>query len=153
AGLKEAIGLGADATLTVRVGGLPEVDVRPSHDEVIGGAISRRGEIIRVNVFAEVTCLEVEAQGTSHHMRKDTFASGSDLHSSQVPQTEHNNEYRPGGVPPEMPARLAGSRSERVQHAQSYHERALAMVAATRNLVSLEAEDAFLRWEEATLQA
>jgi outer membrane protein TolC len=153
AGLKEAIGLGTEAPLTVPAGGLPGVDVQPSHDEILAGALSRRPEIIRANVFAEVTCLEVEAQATSHHTRKDTFANGSDIHSNQVPQTERNSQYRPGGVPPEMPAQLAGSRPERVKRAQSYHERALAMVTATRNLISLEAEDAFLRWEEAASQA
>jgi outer membrane protein TolC len=153
AGLKEAIGLGSNVSLNVRAGGLPRVDVRPSHDEIVAGALTRRAEIIRANIFAEVTCLEVEAQGTSHHMRKETFAIGSDIHATQVPQTEHNAQYRPGGVPPEMPAQLAGSRAERMQRARDYHERALALAAATRNLVNLEAEDAFLRWEEAALQA
>jgi len=151
--LKEAMGLGSEASLAVRAGGLPKVDVQPSHDEIIAGALSRRAEIIRANIFAEVAGLEVEAQGTSHHSRKDTFASGSDLHSTEVPQTEHNTQYRPGGVPPEMPARLVGSRAERVKHADSFHQRALAMVATTRNLMSLEAEDAFLRWDEAAMQA
>jgi outer membrane protein TolC len=152
AALKEAVGLGTEATLEVRAGGLPEVDLRPSRDEVLAGAVSRRPEIVRATIFAEVTCLEAEAQATSHHKQKETFASGSDIHATQVPQSEQNTQYRPGGVPPEMPTQLAGSRSERVRRAQSFHERALAMITATRNLVSLEADDAFLRWEEAALQ-
>jgi outer membrane protein TolC len=154
AALKEAMGLGSDAALTVRAGGLPDkVDVLPSRDQIVAGALSRRTEIIQANVFAEVAGLEVEAQGTSHRKQKTTFASGSDIHSSQIPQTQHNTDYRPGGVPPEMPARLAGSRPDRVRDAETYYERALAMVAATRNLVSLEADDAFLRWEEYAMQA
>jgi outer membrane protein TolC len=153
AALKETMGLGAQATLMVRAGGLPEVDARPSQQEIVAAALDRRAEIIRANIFAEVACLEVEAQRTSHHKQKETFATGSDVHATQVPQTVHNDQYRPGGIPPEMPTRLAGSRSERVKRAQSYYERALATVAETRNLVGLEAEDAFLRWEEASLQA
>ena len=47
---------------------------------------------------------------------------------------------------------LAGSRSERIQHAEDLHARAEAVVEVTHNLIALEAEDAFLRWEEASLQ-
>jgi hypothetical protein len=62
-----------------------------------------------------------------------------------------NSEYRPGGVPPEMPALLAGGRPDRVHHACDLNVRAVDVVAATRNLITLEAEDAFLRWQEAAL--
>src|SRR4029077_7417301 len=47
---------------------------------------------------------------------------------------------------------LVGSRPERMRHAQSLHARATAVVEVTRNLIALEGEDAFLRWEEASLQ-
>jgi outer membrane protein TolC len=83
----------------------------------------------------------------------ETFAAGSDIHSTQVPQKQQNGEYRPGAVPPEMPTLLVGARSERVSRAESLHARAQAVVDATRNLVALEAEDAFLRWEDSALQA
>jgi hypothetical protein len=82
-----------------------------------------------------------------------TFAAGSDLHARQVPQGAHNSEYRPGAVAPEMPAMLAGSRPERMKHAQDLRARAEAVAETTRNLIALEAEDAFLRWEEASQQA
>ena len=152
AALKEAIGLGQECRLAVPPGRLPEPDVRPCRDEILALALSRRGELTQAHLFAEVACLEVAAQGMSVHLRKETFAAGSDIHSSQVPQAIHDGDYRPGGVPPAMPTLLVGSRANRVQVARSYHTRAAAVVETARNLISLEAEDAFLRWEEASLQ-
>jgi outer membrane protein TolC len=81
-----------------------------------------------------------------------TFAAGTDIHNQVIPQGVNNTDYRPGGVPPEMPTMLVGTRKERVQHAQSLSARAAALLETTRNLVALEAEDAFLRWQEATEQ-
>jgi outer membrane protein TolC len=52
-----------------------------------------------------------------------------------------------------MPTLLVGARPGRVQQAQDLSARAEAVLAATRNLVALEAVDAFLRWEEAEQQA
>src|SRR5262249_32272558 len=48
-----------------------------------------------------------------------------------------------------MPNTLVGSRSDRMQHAQSLNGRAAAVADKARNLIVLEAEDAFRRWEEA----
>src|SRR5262249_45269486 len=72
AALKEAIGLGQDADLEVAPGRLSEPQARPDRDEVIARALARRGELIQAGVFAEVAGLEVEAQGTSHHLRMQT---------------------------------------------------------------------------------
>src|SRR5262249_13379397 len=82
----------------------------------------------------------------------ETFAAGSDIHAVVVPQKQQNAEYRPGAIPPEMPTLLAGPRPERMKRAQSLHARALAVLEETRHLVALEAEDAYLRGEEAALQ-
>jgi outer membrane protein TolC len=154
AALREAVGLGCDvAPLDVPAGPLPEPDARPNEDEIIAAALARRGELVRAKVFADVTCLEVEAQGTSMHPKMATFAAGSDIHGLQVPQGVHNHDYRPGAVPPEMPTLLAGPRPERVQRARALHARAAAVVEVTRNLIVLEAEDAYLRWEEAVREA
>jgi hypothetical protein len=46
---------------------------------------------------------------------------------------------------------LVGTRAERVKHAEDLKARAEAVVEVTRNLIALEAEDVFLRWEEASL--
>jgi hypothetical protein len=152
AALKEAVGLGPETCLDVPPARLPVPDVRPCLGDVVAAALARRGELVQVTVFAQVTCLEVEAQGAGMHKKMETFAAGSDIHSHVVPQGAHNTEYRPGAVPPEMPTLLVGSRPERVKHAQDLHARANAVAEATRNLIALEAEDAFLRWEEAAGQ-
>jgi len=154
AALTEAVGLGPNSQLELPSGSLPESDAQPSLDEIVAAALARRAELIRAILFAEVVCLEVEAQGTSLlQKRMETFAAGSDIHAVQVPQKDHNGAYRPGAIAPGMPTLLAGSRNERVKRAQSFHARAHAVVEATRNLLTLEARDAFLRWEEASLQA
>ncbi|HZY89536.1 MAG TPA: TolC family protein [Gemmataceae bacterium] len=152
AALKEAIGLGQECHLEVPPDRLPETDQRPCRDDIRALALARRGDLVQALLFAEIACLEVAAQGTSVLSRKETFAAGTDIHATQVPQGSHNGDYRPGAVPPAMPTLLVGARADRVQTARSFHARAGSMVEATRNLISLEAEDAFLRWEEASLQ-
>jgi outer membrane protein TolC len=153
AALREAVALGPDVCFDVPAGRLPSPDVRPCRDDVVAWALARRGDLVQANVFAELTFLEVEAQGTGHHLRMETFAAGSDVHARQVPQeVRDDTEYRPGAVPPAMPTLLAGSRAERIKQAESLSARAAALVEETRNLIVLEAEDAFLRWEEASRQ-
>src|SRR5439155_15098205 len=151
--LREAVGLAPDVTLDVPAGRLPEPAARPTQKEVVATAVTRRGELVQAALFAQVVCLEVEAQATTHHLRMQTFAAGADIHATQVPQEVHNTEYRPGGVAPLMPAMLAGPRAARIKNAEILSARAEAMVETTRNLIILEAEDAFLRWEEASQQA
>jgi outer membrane protein TolC len=152
AALREAVGMGPDCRLDVVAGKLPELNAKLNLDEVLAGALARRPELAQVGIFSEVTCLEVDAQAASIRRRLETFAAGSDIHSRPVPLGEHNEEYKPGAIIPEMPTLLVGSRHDRVRHARDLHARAEAAVEGTRNLVALEAEDAFLRWEEATLQ-
>ena len=151
AALKEAVGLG-DVCLDVPPGRLPEPAVSPCLGDIVALALARRGDLVRATVFAEVACLEIDAQGTSIHPKMNTFAIGSDIHAVQVPQGVANTEYRPGAVPPEMPALLAGPRADRVKRAQDLHFRARAVVETARNLITLEAEDAVLRWQQAAQQ-
>ena len=152
--LKEAIGLGPECLLDVPAGRLFDPDPRPTREEVLALALTRRGELVQASIFAQVTCLEVEAQEASMLRRVETFAAGSDIHSTQVAQGFHNGEYRPGATPPAMPTLLVGSRANRVKHAESFHARAEATLEVTRNLITLEAEDAFLhsRKKRASLQ-
>jgi len=149
AALKEAIGLEQEAPLDVPAGRLPEPKVQLSRDEVVASALARRGELIRASIFDQVACLEVEAQASRLVKRMQTFAAGSDIHAIPIPQGVHNTDYRPGSLPPEMPTLLAGERPDRMQRAESFHSRAGAAREATRNVIALEAADAFLRWEEA----
>jgi outer membrane protein TolC len=149
AALKEAIGLEPCAPLDVPAGPLPEPQVRPCLQEVVALAVSRRPAVTQADTFAEVTSLEVEAQGSSRRLRLGTFAGVGDIHAREVPPGTRDNEYRPGGVPPEMPTTLVGCRDDRVQRAESFNQRAAALTQKTRDLVALEAEDAFHRWQEA----
>jgi outer membrane protein TolC len=152
AALREAIGLCADDALIVAPGTLFEAPVRPSCHEVVAAALARRGELVRTGVFAEVACLEAEAQGTGMHKKMETFAAGADIHAVVVPPGAMSPDYRPGALQPEFPTLLAGCRPDRVRRAQDFHARAQAVVAVSRNLIALEAEDAYLRWEEAAQQ-
>jgi outer membrane protein TolC len=150
AALKEAIGVGPNFCLQVPPGRLPEPELRICRNDIITLALARRGELVQASTFSEVAGLEVEAQRTSLRHQMGTFAAGGDIHARQVPQGLRNMEYRPEAVPPEMPTTLAGSRTERMQRARSFSARAEAVAEKTRNLIALEAEDAFLRWEEAS---
>ena len=150
AALREAMGVGdaypcfdgADAEL-------PRPVVTPCGDDIVRLALTRRGEIAQAALFAEVTNHEIKAQSTKLlHPTVRTFASGSDIHARQVPQGSRGPEYSPGGLVPEMPTILVGSRSARLEQARAYHARADSVVDKTRNLITLEAQDAFLRWEE-----
>jgi outer membrane protein TolC len=153
AALKEAVGVGPGVSLDVPAGRLPEPEAQPRREEILAAALARRGDLIQASIFAQVACLEVEAQGTSLALRMETFAGGADIHSHPVRPEVRNNEYRPGAVPPEMPSLLAGARPERKRHALSLSGRAQAVVEVVRNLITLEVEDAFLRWEEAATEA
>jgi outer membrane protein TolC len=150
AALREAIGLGPDCCVDVPSGALPELNPQICREEIIALALARRGELVQSNLLAEITHLEVEAQGTSCRPKKETFAAAGDIHSRQVPQGVADGEYRPGAVPPEMPVMLAGSRANRMERARSLSARAAAVADKTRNLIALEAEDAYLRWQEAS---
>jgi outer membrane protein TolC len=152
AALREAVALEPGTCLDIPPGRLPEPEVKLCLADVVNWALARRGELIRATVFADVACLEVEAQATKPHPKMETFAAGTDIHAQPVPAGVHNDEYRPGGVAPEMPTLLVGPRADRVQRARALHGRARAMVEATRNLITLEAEDAFFRWQEASGQ-
>lgn len=150
--LREAIGLGPDAVIEIPPGRLPDVAVRPVRDKVVALALGHRGELIRAGIFGEVAQLEVKAQAASLYKRTETFASGADIHAALVPPGSQDTDYRPAAIPPEMPPLLVGSCADRVKRAQAYIARAQAVTETTANLIVLEAEDAFLRWEEAARQ-
>jgi outer membrane protein TolC len=153
AALREAIGLGPDCPLDLPEGRLPEPDGHPCLPELIAAALARRGDLIQASSFVELTSLEIEAQGTSCRAKMPTFASVGDIHARQVPEAQRGTNYAPGGIPPEMPTTLVGYRTERVKRAEAFHDRAVAVVAKTRDLIALQVEDAFRRWQEAAGEA
>ena len=151
--LREAMGLGPEFAISISPGGLSETTVQPDRNAVLAAALSRRGELIQANTLMQIACVEADAQATSILQRMETFAAGIDIHSTQIPQGSNGIEYRPPAVPPEMPTLLLGTRKERIKQVHSLIARADNVAKSTRNLVALEVEEAFLRWEEASQQA
>jgi outer membrane protein TolC len=148
AALREAIGLGTECPIAIAAKELPDVKTLADHDTIVQLALSRRGDVVEATTAVDVFCLEVDAQGRILLSPARTFASGGDIHSKILSAAEHDPDYRPGPVGPEMPVSLTGSRRERQDQAAAYHARAGAVADKARNLVGLEAEDAFLRWKQ-----
>jgi outer membrane protein TolC len=152
AALREAIGVPPESALAVADVALPNPALHPRREDIIAWALARRGELIQASNAAAVTDLEVDAQGTTHRFKMDTFAAAADIHARPIPQGVANSEYRPGAVSLEMPTVMVGPRTARIEHARLLSSRAGAVVEKTRNLIALEAEDAFYKWEEAALK-
>jgi outer membrane protein TolC len=150
AALREAMGVGPETLVEVAEQTLPVPSVTAQRDEIVALALNRRGELVQVTTAARVADLEITAQGKSFRPTAPTFASGADIHARPVPQGHSNREYRPGATGLEMPPNLAGTRSSRIEHARDLSDRATAVVDKTRNLIALEAEDMFYKWEEAS---
>jgi outer membrane protein TolC len=148
AALREAMGVGHDYPIQIAEAELPQPKFSINKDEIVSLAISRRGELQQATTVAEVVQLEVQAQDLTFMPTAKTFAAGADIHARPVPQGTANGEYRPGATSLEMPTELVGPRSSRVDHARDLGTRADAVVAKTHNLIELEAEDAFIKWEE-----
>jgi outer membrane protein TolC len=153
AGLREAMGVGPDYVFEVGGDQLPEPTVKVNKQEIIRLALSRRAELTQADISAQVASLEVDAQGKSHRKQFHTFASGADLHAQPIPQGSMDDDYRPAAVGPEMPVSLAGKRRDRQARAEDFAARAAAVVDKTRGLIALEAEDAYLRWQQNTNNA
>jgi outer membrane protein TolC len=152
AALREAIGLAADTPLIIADSQLPNITADATKEQLLDWALTRRGEVVQVTLAAEVVCLEVKAQSLSCMPTMRTFASASDVHAQQVPQGVRNGEYRPGALLMEMPPSLAGGQHGRVEQARALHARSVAVVEKTRNLVTLEVEDNYLKMLEARKQ-
>ncbi len=151
AALREAMGVPPDFPITLPCPAkLPWLGVAVHPGEVCHAAQTRRGEITLVQAFQRVACLEVQAQEKIDGFRGETFATGSDIHVRSVPLQQTQGEYSPGGVGPEMPGVLAGNREDRVKQARLYADRAGCVVEKTRQLISLQAEDAYLKFQKAS---
>jgi outer membrane protein TolC len=150
AALREAVGLCGNVPLTIADVPLPQPTGNPKKEEIIQLAIMHRPELIQVVTAAEVFHLEPAAQARFPLPGQvPTLAAGGDIHSQPVPPTVIDGEYRPGGLLPEMPVSLGGPRWARVQRACDLATRADAVAEKTHNLIVLEAEDTFLKWNEA----
>lgn len=147
AALREAIGLDSSHRITIDPAiTLPKIDPVVSRDQIVKLAQQRRGELMQAYVASEVTRLEVDAQGKSSRLVAQTFAAGSDIHATPIPQGHRGLEYVPGAVGIEMPIQLVGKQASRVRQAQLLHERACAARIKAHRLITLEAESAHYKW-------
>jgi outer membrane protein TolC len=150
AALREAMGLSCETPLNVADTTLPYPKVTVNREEILALAGARRAELVQAQSASEITCLEIKAQGVKHGYKVETFAIGSDIHSRSIPQGSSDGEYRPGAIGLEMPDLLAGPKCDRQQRARDLYARSVAVVDKARGLILLEAEDAFLKWQEAS---
>ncbi|HMP01152.1 MAG TPA: TolC family protein [Gemmatales bacterium] len=111
-------------------------------------ALNQRPELRQSSMFAQVTGLEIQAQGRTIQPYARTFAATGDIHSKILPATVMNGEYRPGPVGPEMPSFLAGTPRDRQQRASHLYQRSLAVDDKAQGLVKLEVEEACARLDE-----
>jgi outer membrane protein TolC len=150
AGLREAMGVGLDYPLNVPNEALPALVEGFDKNTLIAAALCQRGEMSQAAAAAQVAGLEIDAQRRLlFRLQTKTFAAGADIHAKQIPQGVANGEYRPGAIGLEMPPFFAGHRHERVDRAADLSARADAVVNKTTNLITLEVEVAYLKWQEA----
>jgi outer membrane protein TolC len=153
AALREAMGHGCDCGVVFYPADkkMPEPQAIPDKCQIVELALCRRGELVQATVAADVTRLEIDAQGAIRLKPKaSTFAAGSDVHAKSLPTGLNNGEYKPGAVGVEMPGLVAGNREARMKQICHYADRACSVVEKTRGLITLEAEDAYFKWREAT---
>jgi outer membrane protein TolC len=155
AGLREVMGVdGRTFPFQIKDTALPVMkqNVALTMERVVELALERRPELVLAAAGVDAFRLEVYAQGKIPFKRVvPTLASGADIHAKEVPQGVRTTyEYRPGGILPEMPPQLVGSKYDRVCRAMAFAQRAEAVYEKARNLVVAEAETTFLDFELAS---
>jgi outer membrane protein TolC len=143
------MGVGQDFPLNVAEGKLPEVLPGVNKRQIIDLATSLRGEVGQAQDAACIARLEIRAQEATRRVKRPTAAAGGDIHARPVPTGSFGEDYKPGAIGLDFPTIFVGPREDRVNRACATSQRAEAVVEKARNLVALEAEDAYLRWEEA----
>jgi outer membrane protein TolC len=147
------MGLRYEAPLPLLLEDLPPVGQAIDREKIVALALDRRGELVQAASAAQVAELEVCAQNTGCLLPfKKTFAAASDIHSRPIPQGTSNGVFRPEAVGIDMPTLLVGHKSDRVERAQDFSNRAAAVVEKTHNLIALEAEDAYHKWQASAAQ-
>jgi outer membrane protein TolC len=157
AGLREVMGVdGRNFPFQIADTALPVMkqSVPLTKDRVVELALERRPELVLAAAGLDAFRLEVYAQGKIPFKRVvPTLASGADIHAKEIPQAVRTpTEYRPGGILPEMPPQLVGSKYDRVCRAMAFAQRAEAVYDKARNLIIVEAETTFLDFEEASVK-
>jgi outer membrane protein TolC len=155
AGLREVMGVdGRTFPFRIKDDALPEMKQTAdlTKDRVVELALERRPELVLAAAGVDAFRLEVYAQGRIPFRRVvPTLASGADIHAKEIPQSVRTpTEYRPGGILPEMPPQLVGSKYDRVCRAMAFAQRAEAIYEKARNLIIVEAEGTFIDFELAS---
>ena len=125
---------------------LPIMNGTTTEEAVVQIALSRRPELLQAANGVDAFRLEVCAQAQARGYKVQTLASSSDLHARQVPFPNRTTEYKPGAVPPEMPAMLVGRTDDRVARARALSQRQNEVYNKAVGLVRLEATNAYLEW-------
>ncbi len=154
AGLREVMGVDA-RTFPFQIADkqLPVMkqNVPLTKDRVVELALERRPELVLASAGVDAFRLEVYAQGKIPFRRVvPTLASGADIHAKEIPAPNRGSEYRPGGILPEMPTQLIGSKYDRVCRAMAFAQRAEAVYEKARNLIIVEAEGTFYDFDLAS---
>ena len=124
-----------------------------TRDRVAELALDRRPELVLAAAGVDAFRLEVYAQGKIPFKRvAPTLALGTDIHAKEIPAPNRGTDYRPGGILPEMPPQLVGSKYDRVCRAMAFARRAEALYDKARNLILLEAETAYIDFALASEQ-
>ncbi len=155
AGLREALGMAPGCPLVLADQEMPRISPVVDRCQVHDLALANRPELAQATGLAEVTSYEVDAQSRRLLPNSRTFAANSDLHAQAVPggtAGSLEDSYRPSALAPEMPPFLSGKRCDRIEQAEAYSARAAAVADKTRDLIGLDVEQAFLRWQEAAAQ-
>lgn len=121
-----------------------------NEDLVVELALCRRPELALAAAGADAFRLEVYAQNAVRFKKTvPTLATGGDIKAREVPGTIRDlaQQYKPGAIIPEMPPQLVGNQADRVARAMAYSQRADAVFEKARNLVRLEAENAYFEYE------
>jgi len=151
--LREAMGVDKDFPLAPTPGArLPDPLHGLDREQLIALGLERRGEMTQASSAFQLTDLEISAQRTSRKVKVQTFTAAGDPHANPIPQGVANGEYRPGAIGLEFPPYLVGKRPDRIQRAEAFNDRAGAVITKTQNLITLEVDAAFQKWQEAILR-
>ena len=132
---------------------LPIMAGTVTQEQVVEFAMSRRAELIMSAAAVDAFRLEVCAQDKNRFgLQVNTFASGTDLHSTAIPHAIRNGEYKPGATAPEMPSNLFGSRTDRVSRAIDFSRRQDSQYEQVASLVKLDAINGYLTWKRTSDQ-
>jgi outer membrane protein TolC len=155
AGLREVMGVDARGfPFQIADSAMPVMkqSVALTRERVVELALERRPELVLAAAGVDAFRLEVYAQGKIPFKRVvPTLASGADIHAKEIPPPIRTpTDYRPGGILPEMPPQLVGSKYDRVCRAMAFAQRAEAVYEKARNLIIVEAETTFFDFEQAS---